>query len=109
MYFYFLYPWTWKCYGLLKFVFIQEKETLNDSALIAKFMGPTWGPSGADWTQMGPMLAPWILLSGYADDLLKLQVIIRPAIDQRCKLSLNSINKQDVNLIITGPADVLDP
>ena len=26
--------------------------------LIARFMGPTWGPSGADRTQMGPILAP---------------------------------------------------
>ena len=26
-------------------------------------MGPTWGPSGADRTQVGPMLAPWTLLS----------------------------------------------
>ena len=33
------------------------------TALIARFMGPTWGPSGADRTQMGPMLAPWTLLS----------------------------------------------
>ena len=33
-------------------------------SLIARFMGPTWGPSGADRTQVGPMLAPWILLSG---------------------------------------------
>ena len=33
-------------------------------SLIARFMGPTWGPSGADRTQMGPMLAPWTLLSG---------------------------------------------
>ena len=32
--------------------------------LIARFMGPTWGPSGADRTQLGPMLAPWTLLSG---------------------------------------------
>ena len=32
--------------------------------LIARFMGPTWGPSGAGRTQMGPMLAPWTLLSG---------------------------------------------
>ena len=32
--------------------------------LIAKFMGPTWGPSGADRTQVDPMLAPWTLLSG---------------------------------------------
>ena len=33
--------------------------------LITRFMGPTWGPSGADMTQAGPMLAPWSLLSGY--------------------------------------------
>ena len=25
---------------------------------IARFMGPTWSPSGADRTQVGPMLAP---------------------------------------------------
>ena len=31
---------------------------------IARFMGPTWGPSGADRTQVGHMLAPWTLLSG---------------------------------------------
>ena len=33
--------------------------------LIARFMGPTWGPSGADRTQVGPMLAPWTLLCRY--------------------------------------------
>ena len=27
-------------------------------------MGPTWGPSWAERTQVGPMLAPWTLLSG---------------------------------------------
>ena len=32
-------------------------------ALIARFMGPTWGPSGADRTQVGHMLALWTLLS----------------------------------------------
>ena len=31
---------------------------------IARFIGPTWGPSGADRTQEGHMLAPWTLLSG---------------------------------------------
>ena len=30
---------------------------------IAKFMGPTWGPPGSCRPQMGPMLAPWTLLS----------------------------------------------
>ena len=33
-------------------------------ALITRFIGPTWGPSGADRTQVGSMLAPWTLLSG---------------------------------------------
>ena len=35
------------------------------------FMGPTWGPPGADRTQGGPMWAPWTLLSGYVDGLAK--------------------------------------
>ena len=34
------------------------------ATLIVRFMGPTWGPSGANRTQVGPMLAPWTLLSG---------------------------------------------
>ena len=33
------------------------------SSLVTRFMGPTWGSSGADRTQVGPMLAPWTLLS----------------------------------------------
>ena len=41
-------------------------KPLMKLALIAGFMRPTWGPSGADRTQVGPMLAPWILLSGRA-------------------------------------------
>ena len=32
--------------------------------LIARFMGPTWGPPGDDRTQVGPMLVTWTLLSG---------------------------------------------
>ena len=30
---------------------------------IARFMGPTWGPPGDGRTQVGPMFAPWALLS----------------------------------------------
>ena len=30
---------------------------------IARFMGPSWDPPGEDRTQVGPMLAPWTLLS----------------------------------------------
>ena len=35
-------------------------------SILAKFMGPTWGPPGSCRPQMGPMLAPWTLLSGMA-------------------------------------------
>ena len=42
-------------------------ETLGSygsESLITRFMGPTWVQSGADRTKVGPMLAPWTLLSG---------------------------------------------
>ena len=41
------------------------------TSLIARFMGPTWDPSGADRTQVGPMLTPWTLLSGVVLVVLK--------------------------------------
>ena len=31
---------------------------------ILRFMRPTWGPSGADRAEVGPMLAPLTLISG---------------------------------------------
>ena len=34
------------------------------ASLIARFIGPPWGPSRADRTQVGPMLTPGTLLSG---------------------------------------------
>ena len=40
--------------------------------LKTRFMGPIWGPSGADRTQVGAMLAPWTLLSGTLPALLTL-------------------------------------
>ena len=45
-------------------------------ALITRFIGPTWGTSGADRTQVGPMLDPWTLLSEW------------------CLLSVDSKNRQ---------------
>ena len=39
---------------------------IQTPTLIARFMGPTWGPSGADMNQVDPMLAPWTMLSGYS-------------------------------------------
>ena len=41
---------------------------LDKLSQIAKFMGPTWGPSGSCRPQMGPMSAPWTLLPGALDE-----------------------------------------
>ena len=43
---------------------ITTTNTTTTITLIARFIGPTWGPFGADRTQVGPMLAAWTLLSG---------------------------------------------
>ena len=37
----------------------QMSRAYCTSSLIARSMGPTWGPSGADRTQVGSVLAPW--------------------------------------------------
>ena len=47
------------------YVYIDVTDIPQAIPQIAKFMGPTWGPSGSCRPQMGPMLAPWTLLSGY--------------------------------------------
>ena len=43
---------------------VKTKSSI--ASLKAMFMGPTWGPPGANrcGPQLGPMLAPWTLLSG---------------------------------------------
>ena len=43
---------------------MNEEVTYVIASQIAVFMGPTWGPPGSCRPQMGPMLAPWILLPG---------------------------------------------
>ena len=47
-------------FGLTLFVANLHRSNCSQ---IAKFMGPTWGPPGSWRPQMGPMLAPWTLLS----------------------------------------------
>ena len=63
---YFFSCWWWwivlVCLCTLMFV------TLT---LIARFIGPTWGPSGADRTHVDPILASWTLLSRYTLVLIK--------------------------------------
>ena len=42
----------------------QDFDAKSKHSQIAKFLGPTWGPHGSCRPQVGPILAPWILLSG---------------------------------------------
>ena len=46
-------------------VTLSWSKCVNSGTQIARFMGPTWGPPGSCRPQMGPMLAPWTLLSGW--------------------------------------------
>ena len=39
-------------------------KSCQQNSLIARFMGPTWGPPWSSRPKMGPMLALWTLLSG---------------------------------------------
>ena len=43
----------------------QADPWMRMKTLIARFRGATWGPPGADRTQVGLVLASWTLLSGY--------------------------------------------
>ena len=45
---------------------------------IVRFMGPTWGPPGSCRPQMGPMLAPWTLLSGKLCFVFTSSIIVNP-------------------------------
>ena len=53
---------------------------------ISKFMGPTWGPPRSCRSQMGPMLAPWTLVSGYPlfEYRCRLQWLIKASTDRNC-------------------------
>ena len=43
----------------------RQAITMLNAYLDSKVHGANMGPSGADRTQVGPMLAPWTLQSGY--------------------------------------------
>ena len=56
------------CLGIIHLKLLPYLPGINDCieecSLITRFMGPTWGPAGADRAQVGPKWAPWTLLSG---------------------------------------------
>ena len=51
------------CFQFHVLNFLECMNT-NNITLIAKLMGPTWDPSGADRTQVGPMLVLWTCYLG---------------------------------------------
>ena len=59
-----------RCIMILKSIFrklllhLPGVNHYPDICVIARSMGPTWGPSGANRTQVDPMLVPGTLLSG---------------------------------------------
>ena len=74
---------------------VQWRQWPNYAAtLIARFMGPTWGSSGADRTQVGPMLAPWTLLSGTVNNMAA-NVVCRE------KTQVRGIGNRGFNLILS--------
>ena len=44
---------------------LQRGTLSNELCLDSKVHGAKWGSPGSCWPQMGPILAPWTLLSGY--------------------------------------------
>ena len=78
------------------------------SSLIATFMGPTWGPSGADRTQVGLMLAQWTLPSGIVfqitnNSTVLLNSLIRLTSNQRPKLHIMGLCEGDPHEICGFP------
>ena len=77
---------------------LNRNEVQVKVTQITKFMGPTWGPPGSCRPQMGPMMAPWALLSGYFSDLIyqlhNILEILRPSLcEELIKDKYNSLLK----------------
>ena len=64
----------------------KSQEVVPDN----KFIGPTWGPSGADRTKVGTMLAPWTLLSGVIISMLSI-MNQSPSLLQKCLINMPAI------------------
>ena len=65
------------------------------TTLIARFMGPTWGPPGADRTQVGPMWAMWTLLSGNRP-ATAVSLFIQNTLINRCMIKNSDVKLKEV-------------
>ena len=55
---------------------LSEYPGNSRTSLIVRFMGPTWGPLGADRAHMGPMVATWTLLSGMVNYCCEISLLV---------------------------------
>ena len=68
----------------------------------ARFVGPTWGPSGADRTQVGHMLAPWTLLSGMIHVQHSLSIIMTWSIFSNTKNVVKRGSRFNIKTVFPG-------
>ena len=66
-----IFSGMWELFGIQNTLMFMTHFSLSDNGNNANFLdskvhGANMGPSGADRTQVGPMLAPWTSLSGFA-------------------------------------------
>ena len=76
---------------------------------MARFMWPTWGPPGEDKTLVGPMLAPWTLLSGMYWENLVSHITIKSFVLQMALQNLTHWGGVSVNYAIIGSTNDLSP
>ena len=74
------------CY-VLGIVILNFPHWIHITSQIAKFMGPTRGPPGSCQPQMGPMLAPWTVLSGLFTHIPEgyLNNTVQPRLPNECQ------------------------
>ena len=67
---------------------------------ITKFMGPTWGPPGSCRPHMGPMLAPWTLLSKcYSSNIsFDIDYLDYNFVKQQCQTLEKNVYRSDVQV-----------
>ena len=53
-----------KCRALQSLKQFRDADQSTGRSTDSAFLRPTWGPTGADRTRVGPRWAPWTLLSG---------------------------------------------
>ena len=67
----------------------------QNTTSLARFVGPTLGPSGADRTQVGPMLVPWTLLSGKSEFVLTKSRHSSPPLASYGVVIMNTVYEND--------------